>query len=146
MTQQIQKHEKPRATKIHPTEIIIALMDLVFGGVLASTIPQYFRHPDNLQNPYFWPMVLPLFLISAGLLGAGSLLLFRQRSLARAFQWLASAGALLIAVRFVITVLWPRSAEEVLRILYAMWREILMVLGAILSPIVLRDLARKTED
>ena len=96
MTQQQKQRERPTHASRTAGELMIATLDLLLGLPLACLVLVVMREPTNAHDLRAWLMIAPLIVIALGLTTAGVLVSLRQCRLARAAQWFAALGGILL--------------------------------------------------
>ena len=134
MTQQQKQRERPKQASRNIGEIVISAIDLLLGLPLALLVIVMMLEPTNSHDFVGWLMIAPLILIALGLVLSGLLLWARQNRLARAFQWLATLGGILLGAALAYSVLKaPRPGLS--------W-QLGLVVGFLLALVLLVALSR----
>lgn len=141
MTQQQMQHERPKQAPRTAGELVIAVLDLLFGLPLTVLLTLLWKNAINPTGLIGWLMVTPFLVIALGLVSAGLLILLRQYRLARAAQWLAALGGVLLGAALVSSALKVPPPDQ----------SLLMGLGAFLLTLAVlfllpRWLRKVTED
>ncbi len=121
---------------------MIASLDLLGGLLLGGALVPYAKYPGYVGSPIFWQQSFPQLIIAVGLMGAGSLLLLRQRHLAYLFQTLAAVATALLGLIFFVVEIFPFASLDSL---WRTWPQLVLGLILILLPFSLRDLARNQD-
>jgi hypothetical protein len=139
-----QQRPAPTRGRYHPLEVVILVLDLLIGLSLGYALLRQLPHlPRDTFLLFHFSLQVA---ITIGVLAASLFLARRQRSLAQAFQGLAALGGLGIALIVIVTIFWPRSVDDILIYVRALWRECVALFLILILPFALRDIRASTDE